>query len=283
MRVLQKIILSGAALALLPLSSLSVSAAGTQWDHNDSVMRYEEDGKKRRFVYDQPRQSLKGAGVKNGTVLFEGEEKKDGRLAGYAKLFRKGCDPIDYFVEGSLDKDKGEVLLQGQVPIYSGDGCKITGYSDSGSASSLRFTRLGGFDDGRYAGLREEKKREGYLPPVEFTQPSAEPPVENIEPLPPQRRESRPRERVEIDPDRRTFERYDRPFDERYEERERRPEYNYRERRAARDGRYDEEDAEFYGDDYDEYDEDDYEFYSEYDEYDEGPAYYPLRLRWRRY
>lgn len=123
-------------------SSQAHASPASLWDHNGSAMRLEEEGQKRRFVYDQPRNSLGPAGVKNGTVLFDGEEKKDGRLQGYAKLFRKGCDPIDYFVEGAYDKIKGEVLLQGQAPIYSGDGCKITGYSDDGSASSLRFSQL---------------------------------------------------------------------------------------------------------------------------------------------
>ena len=123
--------------------------ANTSWDHNGSMMVLEENGKKRKLVYAEPRGTLNTAGVKRGTVLFDGEEKADGRLAGYAKLFRAGCDPVDYFVEGSLDKTKGEILLQGQAPIYSGTGCKITGYSDDNSASSLSFRQQGG--GGAYA------------------------------------------------------------------------------------------------------------------------------------
>ena len=117
--------------------------ANTSWDHNGSLMVLEENGKKRKLVYAEPRGTLDTAGVKKGTVLFDGEEKTDGRLAGYAKLFRAGCDPVDYFVEGSLDKSKGEILLQGQAPIYSGSGCKITGYSDDNTASSLKFRQQG--------------------------------------------------------------------------------------------------------------------------------------------
>lgn len=118
--------------------------ANTSWDHNGSLMVLEENGTKRKLVYAEPRGTLDTAGVKKGTVLFDGEEKADGRLAGYAKLFRVGCDPVDYFVEGSLDKTKGEILLQGQAPIYSGQGCKITGYSDDNTASSLTFRQQGG-------------------------------------------------------------------------------------------------------------------------------------------
>ena len=117
--------------------------ANTSWDHNGSVMVLEENGTKRKLVYAEPRGTLDTAGVRKGTVLFDGEEKADGRLAGYAKLFRVGCDPVDYFVEGSFDKSKGEILLQGQAPIYSGTGCKITGYSDDSTASSLTFRQQG--------------------------------------------------------------------------------------------------------------------------------------------
>src|SRR5665648_5156 len=118
--------------------------ANTSWDHNGSLVVLEENGTKRKLVYAEPRNTLDTAGVKKGTVLFDGEEKADGRLAGYAKLFRAGCDPVDYFVEGSLDKSKSEILLQGQAPIYSGNGCKITGYSDDSTASSLTFRQQGG-------------------------------------------------------------------------------------------------------------------------------------------
>lgn len=129
----------GAACVFLPWSA----HANTSWDHNGSLMVLEENGTKRKLVYAEPRGTLDTAGVKKGTVLFDGEEKADGRLAGYAKLFRAGCDPVDYFVEGSLDKSTGEILLQGQAPIYSGSGCKITGYSDDNTASSLKFRQQG--------------------------------------------------------------------------------------------------------------------------------------------
>ena len=144
MRSIRKISAVSATLAACALLPAQAIAAASVWDHNGSSMRLEEQGKKRKFVYDQPSRNLATAGVKQGAVLFDGEEKTDGRLAGYAKLFRKGCDPVDYFVEGALDKSKGEILLQGQAPVYSGEGCKITGYSEDGSASSLTFTYQGG-------------------------------------------------------------------------------------------------------------------------------------------
>lgn len=141
------------AFAALPafLALPNIAYADSYWDHNGSRMKIEEDGKTRKIVYEQPRSTLADAGVKPGTVLFDGELKSDGRLSGYAKLFRKGCNPIDYYVEGGFDQANGTLLLQGQAPIYSGQGCKITGYSDDNSASSLAFTSTLGSTGGSYA------------------------------------------------------------------------------------------------------------------------------------
>ncbi len=161
-------------LGAFAIVSSNAQAATSVWDHNGSALRLEENGKKRAFVYDDPRGPLAAAGVKRGTVLFDGEEKSDGRLAGYAKLFRKGCSPVDYFVEGAYNKQKGEILLQGQAPIYSGNGCKITGYSDNGSASSLSFTRINGGEDyvaRNEDGSSDHRDRPSYLPPPSLSSP----------------------------------------------------------------------------------------------------------------
>lgn len=292
MRCFRNIVFAGAAMAAFSITVLPLQASAAEWDHNDSVMKLIENGKKRRFVYEEPREALKPAGVTTGTILFDGEEKEDGRLSGYAKLFRKGCDPIDYFVEGSFDREKGEAILQGQVPIYSGEGCKITGYTDSGKASKLRFTRLGGGDD-RVAAIPEKEERPGYLPPASIT----EEPVENKreqarsepEEIPERevRRQPRPEprqrslSRLEEEP----YEREENYEPEAYEEEREYRDYNWRKRRAARDGRYTDEDAAYYARRHEEeYDEDDAGYYEDdYDDYDDGPAYYPDRPRWRRY
>lgn len=126
------------------------SAAASTWTHNGSKVSFEENGNKRRIVFTEPRANLEKAGVKRGTVLFEGETKKNGRLSGYAKLFKAGCDPLDYFVEGSVDTNKGEIVLQGQAPVFSKDGCKIQGYSEDSAASTLAFASAGG-GRGNYA------------------------------------------------------------------------------------------------------------------------------------
>jgi hypothetical protein len=119
------------------------AANGSIWDHNGSRMTLEENGEKRKLIYTEPREGLDKAGIKKDTVLFNGERKADGRLAGFAKIFKGNCNPIDYFVEGTLNEQKGEIVLQGQAPVYaSGTACEVNGYSDSSPASTLKFTRI---------------------------------------------------------------------------------------------------------------------------------------------
>ena len=240
--------------------------ANTNWDHNGSVMVLEENGKKRRLVYGEPRGALDTAGVKKGTVLFDGEEKADGRLAGYAKLFRAGCDPVDYFVEGSLDKSKGEILLQGQAPIYSGTGCKITGYSDDNTASSLSFRQ-----QGAYASRDEQAQPDaggGYAsryPAPQDAQPNPDNPAyadpRGADPrFDPRYTDPRYGDRNYRDP---------RGADPRYSQRDpadRRPPYPGNDGFSARPPfNPDDPDAEAYGDDVEE----------------EEPAYVPYRPFWR--
>ena len=136
----------GAAGACLALPAL---AAPSTWDHNGSRVTLDGDGTKRIISYAEPKAGLDKAGVKRGTVLFDGQVKKDGRVSGYAKIFKAGCDPVDYFVEGTIDGAKGEIVLQGQAPVYSGNDCKIKGYSEDSKDSTLVFRGRGG---GTYAG-----------------------------------------------------------------------------------------------------------------------------------
>ena len=137
-----------AALAMLSAAGLlatpAQAAGGGIWDHNGSRVTLEENGEKRRLVYTEPREGLDKAGIKKGTVLFEGERKPNGRVSGFAKIFKGTCNAIDYFVEGTLNEQKGEILLQGQAPVYSaGSSCEVSGYSDASPASTLKFSRIG--------------------------------------------------------------------------------------------------------------------------------------------
>jgi hypothetical protein len=262
----RKLIAISGALAAFSLLVAPARAEITEWDHNGSLVRLEQKDKKVRLVYAQPRDGLGTAGVKQGTVLFDGELKTDGRFAGYAKLFRKGCDPVDYFVEGSRDPKKGEILLQGQAPVYAGDGCKITGYTDEGSASSLKFTLAGPGGD-QYAGGNlsdgQPQERPGYLPPSSISGDQGDPDGGTAynDPQPPAPDRTEPPGRAPG---------YAQP---------RPDERDYADRRNGyeSDRRYDGVYSPPPPRDYEEYDADDYE------DSDDEPAYIPYQPFWRRY
>jgi hypothetical protein len=263
----------------LALGSSGAQAAASTWDHNGSLMRLEEKGSKRTFIYQEPRENLAGAGVKRGAVLFDGEVKKDGRIAGYAKLFRKGCDPVDYFVEGAHDKGKGEILLQGQAPIYSGDGCKITGYSDEGSASSLTFSLRDSPD--QYAARADDGRepsddgidRRSYLPPSANEGGQSEDGGAYEEP----RRKRNDGTAGDGDANGSPDRSYGR-FEPDHGSRDYLPR-DYADRRNRNGRRYD---GYYYTDPInpDDSEEDDY---YDYDEEDDDTAYSPYQPRWRRY
>jgi hypothetical protein len=120
----------------------SIPTQAATWLYEDSVVRLEKNGQKRRLVFVKPSSKMRRAGVKKGTVLFEGNAKANRRLAGYAKTFKAKCDPLDYFVEGSIDSANGRMILQGQVPIFARKGCSVRGYSEDSGASTLKLTSL---------------------------------------------------------------------------------------------------------------------------------------------
>jgi hypothetical protein len=268
----RKVVAVGGAIAVFSLLAAPAYAEITQWDHNGSLVRLEEKEKKVRFVYAQPRDGLGQAGVKQGTVLFDGELKADGRLAGYAKLFRKGCDPVDYFVEGSRDNTKQEILLQGQAPVYAGEGCKITGYTDEGSGSSLKFTRAdpagGVYAGGDLPGQDQPPERPGYLPPPSISGGAPEPDSDTAD------NDTRPPALAPPPAEPRSRSRAPAYAEPRAEERD------YADRRDRHEGdapRYERPYSPPYVREYDDYDAEAEE------DYDDEPAYIPYQPFWRSY
>jgi hypothetical protein len=141
---MRSLITLAALSALTSLATPVQAASESIWDHNGSKMTLEANADKRKLVYTEPREGLDKAGIRKGTVLFNGSTKPNGRLAGFAKIFKASCNPIDYFVEGTFNEARGEIVLQGQAPTYaSGTSCEVTGYSDSSPASTLKFSRIG--------------------------------------------------------------------------------------------------------------------------------------------
>lgn len=100
--------------------------ADSCWNHNGSVMRLKASGNNRWFEYENPRQVLRNAGVRRGTLLFNGR-KQGNWYAGTARRFSKFCPgaPLEYFVEGPVRSDQLQVTVRGTREVY--EQCNPTG------------------------------------------------------------------------------------------------------------------------------------------------------------
>ncbi|MEM8839513.1 MAG: hypothetical protein AAGE89_15580 [Pseudomonadota bacterium] len=115
-------VLSGAFLA----ATSQEARADSCWTHNGSMMRLQAQGNQRWFSYEQPRQVLWNAGVRPGTLLFNGR-KSGNWYSGTARVFSKFCpgQPLEYFVEGPVRGDQLQVTVSGQRQVFR--NCQPTG------------------------------------------------------------------------------------------------------------------------------------------------------------
>ena len=115
------------AVAGLFLQSDFYSAkADSCWDHNGSVMRLKASGNNRWFYYERPRQVLRNAGVRRGTLLFNGR-KSGNWYSGIARRFSKFCpgSPLEYYVEGPVAPSQTKVTVRGTRNVHR--RCQPTG------------------------------------------------------------------------------------------------------------------------------------------------------------
>jgi hypothetical protein len=100
-------------------------------NHNGSIMSLVEgDGGSRIIYYQAPRSAMAELGVRQGTLLFQGYEA-NGHWLGTAYVFKRGCLPIPYHVEGSLQSNYyggRYVRLRGPAP-FEYIGCTPFSYS----------------------------------------------------------------------------------------------------------------------------------------------------------
>ncbi len=110
-------------------SDPATATGGTKvWMHNGSVMRLEANGDERRFTYEDPRAGIRKQGARPGTLLFKGT--RDGSTyLGTAYIFKAGCDPKAYEVEGEVSGDDHTVTMYGSAPRLNND-CEETGRKD---------------------------------------------------------------------------------------------------------------------------------------------------------
>ena len=106
--------------------------AGDVYQHNGSAMWvFRRHGV---IAYNQPKASIAGA-VRPGAVLFRGTFDRT-HARGTAYVFKNGCAPAPYAVNGRFTGDRSETLiLEGAAPIHDRASCAILGYTTkSGNA-----------------------------------------------------------------------------------------------------------------------------------------------------
>ncbi len=101
-------------------------SADSYWDHNGSLMRLKANGQQRVFTYEEPRSVLRRAGVRTGTVLFDGRNVGD-YYVGRARRFSKDCKaPLVYKVEGPVVDGGSRIVMRGMRQVFA-SGCRGTG------------------------------------------------------------------------------------------------------------------------------------------------------------
>jgi len=97
--------------------------ADSYWNHNGSLMRLSAHGNARDFYYAAPRPGIVNAGVRPGTLFFDGW--RDGnRYYGSARVFSPNCGASTFAIEGWVASET-HVILEGWRPVFH--NCHPTG------------------------------------------------------------------------------------------------------------------------------------------------------------
>ena len=108
---------------VLTLSAALPALADSYWNHNGSLMRLTAYGNARSFTYAAPRQGMINAGVRPGTLFFDGW--RDGnRYYGTARVFSASCGASAFPIEGWVASET-HVILEGWRPVFR--DCYATG------------------------------------------------------------------------------------------------------------------------------------------------------------
>jgi len=134
--------LSALTMALAPQAA-SAQAAGPGcgiYDHNGSTMAVRRSGSQITIHYVRPRDVLARAGVRNGTLLFDGRVNSGLLISGTARVFSRHCpgSPLLYGVEGWTNEINQNIELRGVREVHS--RCQPTGRR---TQDVLRFDNLG--------------------------------------------------------------------------------------------------------------------------------------------
>ena len=130
--------MAGLALMAGSVAFSTTASADSCWNHNGSVMRLVAEGNNRWFYYENPKQVLRRAGVRQGTLLFNGR-KQGNFYSGTARRFSKYCpgEALEYHVEGPVRRVQLKVTVEGRREVYK--QCRQTGRK---AWDSLVFTYM---------------------------------------------------------------------------------------------------------------------------------------------
>jgi len=119
---------TGGLSATAAVGGSTAAFADSCWNHNGSIMRLKSSGNRRWFYYERPRSVLRNAGVRRGTLLFNGTNNGD-YYSGTARRFSKFCrgNPLTYNVEGPVSRPNGQIVvtIEGPRPVHN--RCNPTG------------------------------------------------------------------------------------------------------------------------------------------------------------
>ncbi|WP_232372060.1 hypothetical protein [Acuticoccus mangrovi] len=89
-------------------------------------MRLQTRGSSYVMRYEQPRDVLRRAGVRRGTVLLDGNVS-NGSFSGVARRFSRYCpgEPLEYRVSGRVYDDPYSIIVDGRYEVH--DRCRPTG------------------------------------------------------------------------------------------------------------------------------------------------------------
>lgn len=120
--------LTAAALAAVAMFAATSVSADSCWSHNGSMMRLQAQGNNRWLSYEAPRQVLWNAGVRPGTLLFNGQKNGE-RYSGTARVFSKFCpgNPLEYYVDGPVLQGPLRIVIRGSRQVFQ--RCVPTGNS----------------------------------------------------------------------------------------------------------------------------------------------------------
>ena len=97
------------------------------WTGSYAYVRTVIEGSSLRIIYDHPTGGLVAAGVRRGTLLFDGTSDAT-KIRGTFYHYVAGCPPVKYHGEGSFVENNG-IFLAGPLPKMN--GCTVTGYYNS--------------------------------------------------------------------------------------------------------------------------------------------------------